>query len=45
MGIEIGASFSFNTKLDDFRIEQISFSGSVSTHEVPATEPMNPVAP
>jgi uncharacterized protein involved in outer membrane biogenesis len=36
MGIEIGANFSFNTKLDDFRIEQISFSGSVSTHSVPA---------
>ncbi len=29
MGIEIEAQFSFETKMDDFRIENISFSGGV----------------
>jgi len=30
-GIEIGAKFSFKTKMDDFRPQQVSFSGSVVT--------------
>ena len=30
-GIEIGAKFSFKTKMDDFRPEQVSFSGNVVT--------------
>jgi len=30
-GVEIGAKFSFKTKMDDFRPEKISFSGSVLT--------------
>ena len=42
IGVEIGADFSFKTKLDDFHIDEISFSGSVSTQDAPRT---NPVAP
>jgi len=30
-GVEIGANFSFKTKMDNFRPEQVSFSGSVVT--------------
>jgi len=30
-GVEIGAKFAFKTKMDDFRPEQVSFSGSVVT--------------
>lgn len=30
-GVEIGAKFSFRTEMDDFRLEQVSFSGSVVT--------------
>jgi len=30
-GVEIGAQFSFKTKMDDFRPEQVSFSGKVVT--------------
>lgn len=30
-GVEIGAQFSFKTKMDDFQPEQISFSGKVVT--------------
>jgi len=30
-GVEIGAKFSFKTKMDDFRPEQVSFSGNVVT--------------
>ena len=29
LGIEMGAKFSFETKMDDFRIQNISFAGSV----------------
>jgi len=42
LGVELGADFSFQTKLDDFRIDEISFSGSVSTQDAQQT---NPVAP
>jgi len=31
IGVEIGANFSFNTKMDNFSIGQITFSGNVST--------------
>jgi hypothetical protein len=30
-GVKIGANFSFKTKMDDFRPEQVSFSGNVVT--------------
>ncbi len=30
-GIEIGAKFSFRTKMDNFQIEQVSFTGNVVT--------------
>jgi len=30
-GVEIGAKFSFKTKMDDFRPEQVAFSGNVVT--------------
>jgi len=30
-GVKVGAKFSFKTKMDDFRPEQISFSGNVVT--------------
>jgi len=30
-GVKIGAKFSFKTKMDDFRPEQVSFSGNVVT--------------
>jgi len=31
MGVAIGAKYSFETKMDDFKISNISFSGNVST--------------
>ncbi len=33
MGVEIGAKFSFKTKMDDFQINDISFSGNVATND------------
>jgi len=33
MGLEIGTDFSFKTKMDNFHLGKISFSGNVSTHE------------
>jgi len=30
-GVEIGAKFSFNSKMDNFRPEKVSFSGNVVT--------------
>ena len=30
-GVEIGAQYSFKTKMDDFRLEKIAFSGNVVT--------------
>lgn len=30
-GVEIGAKFAFKTKMDNFHLEQVSFSGSVMT--------------
>lgn len=35
MGVEIGAKFSFKTKMDDFQINDISFSGNVATSDLP----------
>jgi hypothetical protein len=42
LGVELSADFAFKTKLDDLRIDEISFSGSVSSQESTRT---NPVAP
>ena len=33
MGVEIGAKFSFKTKMDDFQVSNISFSGQVAAED------------
>lgn len=35
LGVEIGAQFSFKTKMDDFKLDAISFSGNVSANALP----------
>lgn len=35
MGVQFGAEFAFQTKMDDFKISNLSFTGSVATNDLP----------